>query len=72
MKLVGLLLALVLAAPAAMRAEMKCRIRSAIGAVDWSSVVLQVGHITSPSSSPSVGWRSPASARGAASASATK
>ena len=44
--------------PAAMRAEMNCRIRSAIGAVDWSSVVLHVGHITSPSSSPSVGCRS--------------
>ena len=56
--------------PAAIRAVMNCRIRSAIGAEDWSSVVLQVGHITSPSSSPSVGWRSLASA-GAASPSAS-
>ena len=56
--------------PAAIRAEMYCRIRSAIGADDWSSVVLHVGHITSPSSSPSVGWRSLASA-GAASPSAS-
>ena len=54
--------------PAAIRAEMNCRMRSAIGAVDWSSVVLHVGHITSPSSSPSVGWRSLAAA-GAASTS---
>ena len=56
--------------PATIRAEMNARMRFAIGALDWSSVVLQVGHITSPSSSPSVGWRSLASA-GAASASAS-
>jgi len=32
-----------LVSPAAIRAEMNRRIRFAIGAVDWSSVVLHVG-----------------------------
>ena len=41
--------------PAAMRARMNVRMRSATGDVDWSSVVWHVGQTTSPSSSASVG-----------------
>ena len=48
--------------PAAMRREMNAFMRSAIGELDWSSVVWQVGQITSPSSSPCVGCASLASA----------
>ena len=57
--------------PAEIRAAMKARIRFATGEVDWSIVVLQTGHITSPESSPRVGCCSLASA-GAASTSAAR
>ena len=49
--------------PAAMRSVMNALIRCAAGESDWSSVVSQVGHMSSPSSSASVGCGSLATRR---------